>query len=162
METRSDVLPVRGSDTVDILLNDHTAIKRLLSDLTEAPSPARRRDVLERLKGALTVHNATEENLVYPALAEIASAERESAHLYHETAEADVLVFQIDALLESGDDADFTVKAEALRDAVFDHIEGEESKAFPALRERAQPEQSQRLTRSVRAFRGALHFEPPS
>ena len=159
MQTRSDVLPVRGSDTVDILLNDHTVIKRLLGDLTAAPDRGRRSAVLERLKEALTIHNATEENLVYPALAEMASEKRESAHLYHETAEADVLVFQIDQLLKGGDEADFTAKAVQLRDAVFEHIEDEESKAFPALRERPEPEQTQRLTQSVREFRGALHFD---
>lgn len=162
MQIGSEILPVEGSDTVDILLNDHTVIKRLLGDLTQAPDRGRRSAVLERLKEALTLHNATEENLVYPALAEIAAEKRESAHLYHETAEADVLVFQIDQLLHGGDETDFRAKAAQLRDAVFEHIEDEESKAFPALRERPEPAASQRLTQSVRQFRGALHFHPPS
>ena len=65
-------------------------------------------------KPVLTVHNATEENLVYPALQKFVGQKRESEHLYQETAQADVLVFELDTMLKSGDDASFRETAEKL------------------------------------------------
>ncbi len=71
--------------------------------------------MLELLKGVLTIHNATEENLVYPAINKVAGGKLESQHLYHETAEADVLFFELDGLLKEGDDEQFARKAVKFR-----------------------------------------------
>jgi hemerythrin superfamily protein len=116
--------------------------------------------MLEQLKGVLTVHNATEENIVYPAIDKLARDENESKHLYHETAEADVALFELDNLLKDGHEASFIAKAEKFREAVLHHIENEEGSAFPHLRENTDAKQSKTLTESVRTFRESLHFEP--
>ena len=60
-----------GADAVEILVNDHRVIKQLLTELPDATGQARA-DLLQRLKAILTIHNATEENFVYPAIHEIA------------------------------------------------------------------------------------------
>ncbi len=161
---QSDVtpLPVRGSDAIEILKNDHDIIKNLLTDLTQATQTQQRKQTLEQLKGALTVHNATEENLVYPALDKVAGKKSESQKLYHETAEADVLIFEIDTMLKEGDDSKFDTKATKLREAILEHIEDEEGSAFPHLQKGADPQQTQMLTTSVREFRSALSFAPGS
>lgn len=78
--TQAADLPVSGETTVEILKNDHTVIKRLLNELTGRQN-GERKATLERLKAALTIHNATEENLVYPALAVVAGKKSESEHL---------------------------------------------------------------------------------
>lgn len=160
---QSDVgqLPVRGSDAIEILTNDHDVIKGLLTQLTQAPDSESRTMYLEQLKAALTVHNATEENLVYPALHKVAGKKSESQKLYHETAEADVLIFEIDTMLKEGDETDFESKATKLQGAILEHIEDEEEKAFPHLQEGAEPDQAQMLTESVRQFRGSLHYTMP-
>jgi hemerythrin superfamily protein len=158
MQIDKSLLPVRGSDAVEILLNDHEVIKGLLSELTQA-SGQRRQAVIEQLKGVLTIHNATEENLVYPAIDKVAGSKRESQHLYHETAEADVLLFELDSLLKERDESAFSIKAEKFVDAVCHHIEEEEQKAFPRLRENADPEHAETLVDSVKEFRNSLHFE---
>jgi hemerythrin superfamily protein len=157
-------LPIQGEDAVEILKNDHALIKKLLETLTEAVDVEERTTVLERLKAALTIHNATEENLVYPAIERIAKEKREAELLYHETAEADIAVFELDMMLKEGrgqEDA-FAIVAEKLRTAVCEHIDEEEQRAFVKLREHADANQDETLTRSVRQFRGALHFEPTS
>lgn len=155
--------PARGDNAVDILLNDHTTIKRLLSELTEADEPEDRKVTLEQLKGILTVHNATEENLVYPAIALVAKDQKESKHLYEETADADVLLFQLDTLLKSTDDDErFEEMAERFQEAVLEHIDDEETSAFPHLQESAKPEQERMLTESVREFREQFAFQGES
>jgi hemerythrin superfamily protein len=142
MQIDTSLLPARGNDAVEILENDHEVIKELLDQLTSATN-SKRADVLELLKGVLTIHNATEENLVYPAINKVAGSKLESQHLYHETAEADVLFFELDSL----------------RDAVLHHIDEEENKAFPRLEENGDPQNAASLTESMREFRKSLRFQ---
>jgi hemerythrin superfamily protein len=159
---QSDVgeLPARGNDAIEILINDHNVVKSLLTQLTQARETTQRQSALEQLKAALTVHNATEENLVYPALDKVAGKKWESQRLYHESAEADVLIFELDTMLKEGDEGEFARRSEKLRDAILEHIDDEENSAFPHLRENADPRQAQMLTESVREFRSALRFAP--
>lgn len=158
MQIDTTLLPVRGHDAVEIILNDHKVIKSLLRELTE--SVGEQRDmVLEQLKGVLTIHNATEENLIYPAINKIAGSKLESQHLYHETAEADTLLFELDSMLKERDETDFIKKAEKFAEAVRHHIAEEEQKALPRLQENADPRHAQILADSVRTFRNSLHFE---
>jgi len=161
MQSKVLDLPVRGADAIEILLNDHRTIESLLERLLEARGAREQTAVFEQLKAALTIHNATEENLVYPALNKVAGKERESQKLYHETADANVLVFEIDTLLKEGDEAAFKAKAQHLRDAILEHIDDEENSAFPHLQEGVDPEAVEQLTESVRELRGALHFTAP-
>ncbi len=161
MQIDTTLLPVRGSDAVEILTNDHQVIKTLLNELTEA-SGSGRPQVLEQLKGVLTIHNATEENLVYPALNKVAGSKLEAQHLYHETAEADTLLFELDSMLQEHDDSEFGAKAEKFAEAVRHHIEEEEQKAFPRLQENADALHAEILAESVKKFRKAVHFELPT
>lgn len=158
MQIDTTLLPVRGHDAVEIILNDHKVIKSLLRELTE--SVGEQRDmVLEQLKGVLTIHNATEENLIYPAIDKIAGSKLESQHLYHETAEADTLLFELDSMLKERDETGFGKKAAKFAEAVRHHIAEEEQKALPRLQESADPRYAQILADSVRTFRNSLHFE---
>ncbi len=158
MQNDMNSLPTRGNDAVEILVNDHQTIKSLLSALT-SDSFQQQQATLESLKAALTIHNATEENLVYPALREVAGKKSESQHLYQETAEADVLVFQLDTMIKTGNIDEFQTTAKKLQKAVLEHIEDEEQKAFPALQQRADGSQARMLTDAVRQFRGSLHMK---
>jgi hemerythrin superfamily protein len=156
----SITLPVRGQSATEILTNDHQVIKRLLHELVTATERTERKQILEQLKAALTIHNATEENLVYPALDKVAGKLLETQRLYHETAGADITIFELDTMLKEGDDADFGKKAEKLQDAIEKHIEHEEHSAFPHLQKKADSRESQMLTESVRKFRSELRYEP--
>lgn len=156
---QSDIAEARGNDATEILINDHETIKQLLSRLVEAAGKQERSQTLEHLKGLLTIHNATEENLVYPALAKVAGRNSESLKLYNETAEADMLVFELDTMLKEGAGDAFQSKAEKLQKAVLEHIEDEEEKAFPHLRDKAPPETQQSLTQSVREFRRKFRIQ---
>lgn len=160
---QSDVntlLPLSGSTVHEILENDHEVIKGLLDSLTHSAARADRMQILERLKGALTIHNATEENIVYPALDKVAGHKLETMKLYNETAAADILLFQIDTLLKEGDETTFAEKAEQLHDAVFKHIGAEEKSALPHLEKGADSAEAQMLLLSVREFRGSIRFTP--
>lgn len=152
-------LATSGTTTVEILTNDHKVIKQLLEQLT-SDTNGTRKATLEHLKTVFTIHNATEENLVYPALAVVTGKKTESEHLYKETAMADMVVFELDTMLKQHDDAGFAARAKKLQAAVLEHIDEEETKAFPDLQKHADSKQSAQLTKDVKAFRGAMHFTP--
>lgn len=158
-EGGTNVLPAEGTDTAQILINDHKVIKQLLSELCHAQQASQRKSTLEKLKAALTIHNSMEENLVYPALQIVAGKKHEAQNLYKETAEADVLVFELDTMLKSNQDSTFSATAEKLQSAILEHIDDEEQKAIPDLREHATPEQATMLLNSVREFRSGLQVK---
>jgi hemerythrin superfamily protein len=153
----SGELAARGSDAIEILVNDHQVIKGLLTQLTSGAIETRK-DTLDQLKGVLTIHNATEENLVYPALAVVGGNKSDSEQLFHETAEADTAVFELDMVLKQADDAAFSAKAKTLQAAILEHIQNEEDKAFPHLQKHADAAQTQQLTQDVREYRNAIRF----
>jgi hemerythrin superfamily protein len=156
--TETGELPARGTSAVEILMNDHKVIKSLLDRLT-SDTNGDRKATLENLKSVLTIHNATEENLVYPALAVVGRKKAESLSLYHETAEADTVVFELDMLLKESNDEQFAKGAKKLQAAVLEHIDKEETSAFPQLQEKANAAQSKQLAHDVREFRNTIHMK---
>jgi hemerythrin superfamily protein len=158
MKHDTTLLPARGDDAVEILLNDHRVIRGLLDELGET-AKGKLNDILECLKGVLTIHNATEENLIYPALNKAAGSRLEAQHLYHETAEADTLMFEISTALAEGDEEELSARIQSFVDAVRHHMDEEERKALPRLRENVEAPDRKRLTDSVKKFRSAMHFD---
>lgn len=158
MTTKTSHVPTKGRDAIEILTNDHDTIKGLLQQLCDSSDESDQMQLLDKLKGLFTVHNATEENLIYPALREIARKKAESQHLVNETAEADLLVFQLDTMLKEGNIEKFQSTAKKLQAAVLEHIRDEEEKAFPHLQDGATEEQAQMLDDSVQKLREALQF----
>lgn len=149
----------QGDDAIAILINDHIAIKELLTALNEA-SPVEREPLLKRLKLLLTVHNATEENLIYPAIRLLSRRPEAADTLYEQTAHADVVVWML-SNLDPGDSA-FDTNAAQLRDAVLEHVHLEEVHEFPQLRDAAATEMA-KLTADVREFRHTFGtIQPPA
>ena len=157
--TTNGEIPTVGNDAIEILENDHDTIEMLLNELVDG-SEAQRAGALEQLKTLLTVHNATEENLIYPAIHEIAARPMHAGKLYHEQDDAKVVVWKL-SMLEPGSE-DFRATAVNLREAVLKHVRLEEEHEFPHLRD-AAAEKMTTLTTEVRRFRGTFGIlRPPS
>ncbi len=150
--------PAIGNDVIEILENDHRRIKQLLADLVGAADDDARAEVLNELKALLTIHNASEENLIYPAVRVLGKRPSESDKLYHQQDEAKVAVWELDMLAE--DDGDFEARAKKLQSAVSAHIDKEEKTEFPHLREAAGEEAMDELTGALRELRASLQFKP--
>ena len=158
MNPAAERIAIEGDDAFDTLIRDHNVVRNLLTELVQPGDRTLRRTMLNRLKTALAVHNATEENLIYPAMRVLAGRKDRSDRLYRETADADVMLFEIDALREDREDPDFDEKIARLRDAIVAHVDEEEGTVFPELRERLGADGCKRLSQAVRELRGA--FEP--
>ncbi|HYZ16338.1 MAG TPA: hemerythrin domain-containing protein [Candidatus Acidoferrum sp.] len=148
-----------GGNVVDTLLRDHEQIRGLLDGLDRASSAQAAVPIIERLKGILTIHNATEETIVYPALAKFAGEMFEPRKLYFETAEADVLLFDITNIAKGNKEGDFGARCSKFTTAVRKHMETEEQHAFPHLQEKSDDKELANLGPAVREFRSKLRFE---
>jgi hemerythrin superfamily protein len=158
-KSKANPAPVIGNDVVEILENDHRRIKALLSELVEGDE-AGRAATLDELKALLTIHNTSEENLVYPAIRVVGKHPGQSDTLYHQQDEAKVAVWELDMLSEDG--RDFEARAKKLRSAILAHIKKEEEHEFPHLREAAGADALQELTDALRELRDGLHVDVPS
>jgi hemerythrin superfamily protein len=111
-------------DVTQLLEQDHRAVEALFEEYEQTEDRA----VLDRICSELEVHTIVEEELVYPRL-EAVDRELEE-HAEQEHGQAKELIAQI----RSGD-PDATMLARQLKSAVQHHVQEEETKAFPRLRE---------------------------
>jgi hemerythrin superfamily protein len=151
---RNGQVPTVGTDAIEILEHDHRTIEQLLTKLPDSAG-AERTKLVARLKAVLTIHTATEENIVYPAIHELAGRPKHAEKLYHQQDDAKIALWKLDNM--SADDTDFEVLAAKLRDDVLAHAQHEEQTEFPRLRELAG-DQLDMLTSAVREFRSEFTF----
>jgi len=151
--------PATGRDAIDILLEDHRQIEALMNQIaqTSASYPTQRAQLLQQLADLLTVHNATEENLIYPAIRNIANLPSDATTLYQQQDQAKVFVFELDQLSKS--DPDWGSRFSTLQNAVLAHVAQEENTDFPSLRRAAGP-QLVELTTKVLQLRSHWRLYP--
>ncbi len=148
----ADGIATTGDDAIEILENDHKAVRALFGELAAGDGSARG-EILERLKALLSIHNATEENLVYPAVGFLAHRKKDAETLYHQQDEAELGLWQIDAMLKGSLDGDVSVQIDELQTAVLAHVRKEEQTEFPHLRDALKAKGLAQLTNDVREFR---------
>jgi hemerythrin superfamily protein len=136
-------------NAIDLLVNEHFAVKQLLTQLPTTTG-SERVQLLEAIKNALIVHNASEENVIYPAIKYLADRPQHANTLYHQQDDAQVLVWELTQLV-ANDDL-FVQKAEKLRDAILAHVQQEEEHEFPRLQELPADAQA-RLNADMTKFR---------
>lgn len=144
---------MRGVSAIDTLVKEHNLVKSLLQRLRSSDAVAERQQVLKQVQHLLTIHNATEENLIYPAINKIAGHKLEPIKLYNETAQAEMMLFELDTMMKTGDLEDLDKKVGRFCDAICQHIDEEESSAFRHLRDGADPREMQLLNESFLRFR---------
>jgi len=139
-------------NAIDLLVNEHYQVKQLLTQLPTTTG-AERVQLLEAIKNALVVHNASEENVIYPAINDLADRPQHAHALYHQQDDAQVLVWELTQLVANDDR--FVEKAEKLRDAILAHVQQEEEHEFPRLQELPADAQA-RLNADMTKFRATF------
>ena len=125
-------LPGGASDVLSLLEAEHRAALGLIDRILATSDAEQRGHLLRQLANALTIHNANEENIVYPAIRDAAHKADAAMMLYHQQDEAKVLIAQL-SLAPKGDAA-FTDGVQKLQTALKAHIHQEETVDFPAVR----------------------------
>jgi hypothetical protein len=125
-------LPGGAPDVIALLEAEHRAALSLVSRMIATTDSHERADTLSRLGAALTIHNANEENIVYPAIRDTAHRPADATMLYHQQDDGKVVIAELTMLAPSS--AAFTDLARKLQAALRAHIHQEETVDFPAVR----------------------------
>jgi hemerythrin superfamily protein len=118
-------------DVVDLIMNDHREVERLFEELRTDRD--KRASLLPVLTTLLTAHSRAEESEVYPAAAKAGGSD-EVEHSQEEHVEADELLEKLAQTDPTS--AAFDSALEELVNAVTHHVEEEESKVLPGMRQR--------------------------
>jgi hemerythrin superfamily protein len=116
-------------DVTELLQQDHRTVEGLFGQYKSTQDAATADQICQELERHATV----EEEIVYPRLAEIDPELEQHAEEEHATAK------ELIAKIRSRPD-DAARLVEQLQQSVQHHVEEEESKAFPALRQRLADE----------------------
>lgn len=120
------------ADVIDMIVADHREVERLFEILRTQPD--QRAIVFPTLSALLTAHSKAEESEVYPVAREEAGETEDVAHSQQEHAEAEQLLIRLGQIDPSSPEYDRTLRE--LVEGVTHHVEEEESKVLPGMRER--------------------------
>jgi len=146
-----------AGDVVDLIMNDHREVERLFDELMDEPD--KRPNLVPVLTTLLTAHSRAEEAEVYPVAADEAGESEEVAHSQEEHVEADELLAKLAATDPTSPDFDAVLRE--LVDAVSHHVEEEETKVLPGMRERLSDERRQELGEAFATSRARHLGEQP-
>jgi hemerythrin superfamily protein len=128
-----------NGDAIDILIQDHRTIADLLLQIAQTPAsnPTQRTQLLQQLANLLTVHNASEENFIYPAIRNIAGLPRDASLLFQQQDNSKIILFSLNQVPPDSPQWDRLLAT--LTNALVNHVSQEENVDFPRLRQTAGP-----------------------
>jgi hemerythrin superfamily protein len=136
-------------DVVDLIMQDHREVERIFAELKNHPE--KRPSLVPVLVTLLTAHSRAEEAEVYPAARDEAGEADDVEHSQEEHLLADQLLARL-ADTDPESPAFDSVLTE-LVEGVTHHVEEEESKVLPGMRERLSAERRDELGRAFAASR---------
>jgi hemerythrin-like domain-containing protein len=123
-----------GVDALTLLKDDHDRIKEMLErlDSTTERAEKTRGEGLADLKAALDIHEAIEEEVLYPALKQHAEAKDIVLEAYEEHDVVDTILAEI--VQTPVDDETWAAKLTVMKENLEHHIEEEEGEMFEQAR----------------------------
>lgn len=143
-------------DPIELLKIDHRRFEKLLADGEDTTERAikGRGEILDALTSELGVHEALEEQLLYPALRPHAEAHDIVLEGIEEHHVADVLLKELHKVRK--DNEKWGAKFSVLKESVEHHIKEEERVMFPAARAALAREELLALGARMRALKSEL------
>ena len=144
------------NDPIELLKIDHRRFEKLLADGEDTTERAikGRGEILDALTSELTVHEAIEEQVLYPAL----RPHTEAHHIVLEGIEehhvADILIKELHKVRK--DNEKWGAKFGVLKESIEHHIKEEERMMFPAARAALAREELLALGARMRALKSEL------
>jgi hemerythrin superfamily protein len=114
----------------DLLKKQHRQVKGLFKQLEKTETGRGRRDLMERIAQALKMHTQIEEEIFYPAVAEIGSqkAREMTMEAFEEHHVVDLVLAELPKV--DPEDERFEAKMTVLMELVEHHVEEEEKEMF--------------------------------
>ena len=144
------------NDPINLLEADHRRFEQLLKDGEDTTERAikGRGEVLDALTSELNVHEAIEEQILYPALRPHAEAHDIVLEGIEEHHVADVIIKELHEVRK--DNEKWGAKFKVLKESVEHHIQEEERKMFPIARGTVPREELLALGVRMRALKAEL------
>ncbi|MEX2274800.1 MAG: hemerythrin domain-containing protein [Actinomycetota bacterium] len=122
-------------DAITLLKNDHEKVKGLLEkvDSTTERGVKTREELFGKIKTELTVHEAIEEEIFYPALKEHVKTKEITLEAYEEHHVVDEIMGEIERT--PFDDERWGAKFTVMKENLEHHIEEEENQMFKQARQ---------------------------
>ena len=122
-------------DALKLLKQDHDKVKKLLEEgeSTTERAVKTREELFAKIKGELKVHEAIEEEVLYPALKEHAETKDIVLEAYEEHHVVDVIVGELERT--PVDDETWAAKFTVMKENLEHHIEEEEDEMFKQARQ---------------------------
>jgi hemerythrin superfamily protein len=127
----SSDIDVESTDVLDTLKREHDEVKDLLENLSDAETPAQRRNLVQKIKAALVPHTKAEEKIVYDAVIALrdkdAQMDGHEGYLEHEWA---AKTLQRMEAIANAASPEHKAAGKVLKELVEHHIEEEESNVW--------------------------------
>ena len=122
-------------DAIQLLKDDHDMMKEMLTELdsTTERGTKTREALFAKVREELTVHEAIEEEIFYPALKEHPKAKELVLEAYEEHGVVDMIMADIEGV--PFDDERWSAKFTVMKENIEHHIEEEEKEMFKQARD---------------------------
>ncbi len=146
-----------AQDAIELLESQHREVESLFEQLRETEDKRERKQLFAQLADNLAAHGKIEELLFYPAV-----CTDDTTDLLHEAVEEHLEVKRVVAELMEMDVEDelFATKLDELEQMVEHHVEDEESKLFPQVREEELVDLEELAARLEEQFAQLMQTEP--
>ena len=143
-------------DAIQLLKDDHDAMKKLLTELegTTERGVKTRQELFAKVREELTVHEAIEEEIFYPALKEHPKTKEITLEAFEEHHVVDMVLAEIESV--PFDDETWGAKFKVMKENIEHHIEEEENEMFKQARDAFEKQDLEELGERMAARKREL------
>jgi len=147
-------------DAMKLLKDDHDKVKKMLTELesTTERGVKTRQELFAKVKQELTVHEAIEEEIFYPALRDHPKTKEIALEAYEEHHVVDTVMAEIEAV--PFDDERWGAKFTVMKENLEHHIEEEEGEMFKQARQVFEKDELEQLGERMLARKEQLAQQP--
>jgi iron-sulfur cluster repair protein YtfE (RIC family) len=145
----SGAADVESTDILDTLKQEHEEVKDLLKDLSDAETPAQRRNLVQKIKAALVPHTKAEEKVVYDAVIALRDKDAQmnghEGYLEHEWAAKTLQ--RLEAITNAAS-PEHKAAGKVLKELVEHHIDEEERNVWADVKEHFSDDDRKKMNRA--------------
>ena len=143
-------------DAMKLLKDDHEKVKKMLQELesTTERGVKTRQELFSKVKHELTIHEAIEEEIFYPALREHPKTKEIALEAYEEHHVVDMVMAEIESV--AFDNEQWAAKFMVMKENLEHHIEEEEGEMFKQAKQVFEKEELEHLGDQMKARKEQL------
>jgi hemerythrin superfamily protein len=147
------------SDVIELLEHDHREVEEMFAEFEQATTKEEKETLRDRIIIELVRHSEAEEQAVYPMIRKVIdNGDQIVEHEIDEHSKAERIMKELDTM--SADDPQFGVLMQQLMASITEHVAEEENDVFPQFRTRVEPDELQKLGKTVQALKKVVPTHP--